>query len=71
MRKPTALKIAIVMSGRHQKEIAAEVGIDQGALSRIVNGLHPSLSTRQSIAEALGRDVTELWPDLNAEAEAA
>lgn len=62
MRKPTPLKLAVVMSGRRQKDIATEVGTDEATLSRIVNGLHADDRMRSAIAAALGRQVDELWP---------
>ncbi len=61
--RPTALKRAIFESGRIQREIASELGMDPARLSRIVNGLHCDDRTRGRIAAALGRNVCELWPD--------
>lgn len=62
-RTVTPLKLAVVASGRFQRDIAAEIGVDQHQFSRWVNGLHcPEPSTRQAIADVLGRQVTELWP---------
>jgi transcriptional regulator with XRE-family HTH domain len=63
MRKVTPLKLAIVASGRPQKTIAAEIGIDEARFSRIVNGLHADEATRQAIADALDRQVDDLFPD--------
>lgn len=68
MQRPTPLKTAIFMSGRKQRDIAAELGIDETVFSRIVNGLHCNDDLRQKIAQALHRTVDELWP---AQAEAA
>ncbi len=62
MPQITPLKRAIFESQRVQREIADEVGIDPGHLSRIVNGLHCNAETRAKIAAALGREVGELWP---------
>lgn len=61
-RKPTPLKRAIFDSGRHQQDIAAEVGVDPSTLSKIVNGLHCSDVMREKIANALGKTIDELWP---------
>ncbi len=71
MRKPTPLKRAIFEAQRTQRAIAAEVGIDPGHLSRIVNGLHAEQATRLKIANALGRNVCELFPSDEQEGEAA
>lgn len=58
----TPLQRVIREEGRKQSWLAQRVGCDEAHLSRIVNGLHPDDATKQSIADALGRDVTELWP---------
>jgi transcriptional regulator with XRE-family HTH domain len=63
MRKPTPLKRAIFDSGKTQKRVADEVGINESHLSRIVNGLHADEGTRVAIAAALERQVDELWPN--------
>lgn len=68
MRKVTALKLAIVAGGRPQKDVAADAGMSEAELSRIVNGLHASEAKRQAIADVLGRTVDELWPSEQAAA---
>lgn len=64
MAQPTPLKRAIFESGKRQKDIAAEVGLDEASMSRIVNGLHAGDATRQKIADALDTSVDALWPDV-------
>lgn len=64
----TPLKIAIVSSGIAQQEIARKLGMDPTHLSRIVNGLHCDDATKRRIADVLGRDLQELWPEPKAEA---
>lgn len=61
MRKPTRLKLAIVMSGRRQKDIAGALGMDEAHLSRIVNGLHCDDATRGRIAAEIGRKVSDCF----------
>lgn len=62
-RRPvTPLKIAVVASGRQQKDIAARCGLSEPHLSRIVNGLHCDDRTRSAIASELGLTVDELFP---------
>jgi transcriptional regulator with XRE-family HTH domain len=63
MQKPTPLKRAIFESGMKQKDIAARLQMDEGHLSRIVNGLHAPQATREAIADALDRPVADLWPE--------
>jgi hypothetical protein len=60
-RRVTPLKLAIIASGRPQKDIAAEIGIDPSHLSRIVNGLHCDDGTREKLAAALGRNVSDVF----------
>lgn len=63
MKSVTALKIAIVQTGRSSKEIAEELGIEPSTLSRYANGLHVPHDRRQAIADALGRQINDLWPE--------
>lgn len=57
------LRLAILTSPvRSQIKLAAQTGIGEGRLSRIVNGwVDPTEQQRQAIAEALGRPVAELF----------
>lgn len=61
MRKPTPLKRAFFESQRTQKDVAAEIGMDEGQLSRIVNGLHCDERKQHLIADALGMTVEECF----------
>lgn len=60
----TPLKRILQDEGRKQSWLAERVGIDQATMSRIVNGFHADDPTRDAIAQALGRTIEELWPDL-------
>jgi plasmid maintenance system antidote protein VapI len=67
VRPVSPLKIAIVASGRTQRDIAAAAGTDEYRLSRIVNGREqPPDDLMAAISQALGRSVGELWPHHNA-----
>lgn len=68
IRSITPLKRLIFESGRTQRDIAAEVGVSEWTLSRIVNGLHTTERMQAAISDALGRTVEEVFP---AEREAA
>lgn len=59
----TPLKRVLLEEGRKQSWLAEKVGVDQPTLSRIVRGLHCDAETRTKIADALGREVQELWPE--------
>lgn len=62
-RPATPLKLAIVASGRTQREIALEVGVDEPLMSRIAGGLLCDEQTQAAIAKAIGRTVAELFPE--------
>lgn len=62
-KAPTPLRLAIVKSGRTQREIADEVGLSEARMSQIVNGhWNADEATRLNLSAALGRNVDELWP---------
>lgn len=62
-RPVTPLRVAVVRSGRKQREIAEAVGLSASHFSKIVNGLHVSdEDTRKQIAQAVGQTVEDLWP---------
>ena len=63
-KAPTPLRLAIAASGRLHQDIATEAEISPSHLSRIVNGLHAPDATRRAIADALGVEVSALWPEL-------
>lgn len=58
----TPLKLAVVASGRRQKDIAAALNMSEGQFSLIVNGKHASERTRDRIAAELGQTVETLFP---------
>jgi transcriptional regulator with XRE-family HTH domain len=61
--KNIALKVAIAATGRTQREVADEVGLNESRLSLIVNGhWNPDDRTQATLAATLGRTVDELWP---------
>lgn len=72
MTAVTPLKLAIVASGRSQRDVAAAVGISEFKLSRIVNRrVHADEATRAAIARELGRTSAALFggpPGLSAAA---
>jgi transcriptional regulator with XRE-family HTH domain len=63
MKRVTRLKLAIVASGRPQKDIAAELGIQESTLSRFANGLHVPVDQRAAIAVALGTTEADLFDE--------
>lgn len=59
----TPLRRAIFESGRTQRSVADAIGVSESRMSLIVNGLHVDELTRQKISAALGREISDLWPD--------
>jgi transcriptional regulator with XRE-family HTH domain len=58
----TPLKLAIVASGRSQREVATAVGISEFKLSRIVNRhVRPDAATRAALARELGSSAEALF----------
>lgn len=50
--------------GRKQVWLAERTGIDAGTLSRYINGLHVPDDRQAAIAEALGRDVADVFGEV-------
>lgn len=64
MTSVTPLKLAIVASGRSQRDVATAVGISEFKLSRIVNRhATPDEATRRALARELGRPAAALFGD--------
>lgn len=64
----TPLKLAIVASGRSQREVAKAVGISEQQLSLIVNGLHADERTQKALARELRQTRADLFPTVTGEA---
>ena len=58
----TTLQRILREEGRRQDWLAAQVGVHESHISRIVNGLHCPDDLKQRIADALGRDRAEVFP---------
>jgi transcriptional regulator with XRE-family HTH domain len=61
-RAVTPLKVAVVASGRRQKDIAAALGMTEAQFSLIVNGKHADHGTQERIAAELRQKVEVLFP---------
>lgn len=62
-KNPTPLRLAIVHSGRTQRDIADEVGLSETRLSQIVNGhWNADHGTRTALASVLGLHVNDVFP---------
>ncbi len=59
-----ALKVAILQSGKTQREIAEEIGLSEGYLSRFVRGWEqPNPDQQKAIAKALKAKPAELFAE--------
>lgn len=65
MQKTPVTPLAKILDaeGRKQSWLSRQTGIDPSRLNHIVHGLHAAQDEAQAIADALGRQVSELWPD--------
>lgn len=50
-------------SGSGVKKIAAKLGISQPAVTKAIYNKCPMLRIKQAVADAIGKPVSELWPD--------
>jgi transcriptional regulator with XRE-family HTH domain len=61
------LKLAILATGKKQYRIAAESGINEAIISKIVNGSRePTEAQKKALAKVLRRPVDELFPSVAA-----
>jgi len=54
---------AIRSNGHKVSEIAKELGLKQPTVSAVIYGKRPTPRIRKAIALAIGKPVSEIWPD--------
>jgi lambda repressor-like predicted transcriptional regulator len=59
---PQEIRAALMLRGVKQKDIAKEVGVDASMISLVIKCERVSRRVRKAIAQALGREVVEIWP---------
>lgn len=70
-RAETPLKTILDREGRSQAWLARMVGVHRQQVWMWCNGIHePTDDTKAAIAQALGRQMHELWPEADAKAAA-
>lgn len=67
-RYRSELQRILLEEGRKQSWLAERTGIDGASLSHYVNGLHVPDDKRALIAVALGREMSDLFPEDSAAA---
>jgi transcriptional regulator with XRE-family HTH domain len=59
----TALAVAVARDGRHKYRIAVEAGVSPSALGSYLTGrCSPKDTTRRRLAEVLGVDESDIFP---------
>ena len=61
---PQDIQNAIADKGLNQAAIARAIGLSTVTVSGVIRGKTVSRRVHIAIAEAIGRDVKEIWPDL-------
>jgi transcriptional regulator with XRE-family HTH domain len=59
----TRLKEILDEEGRKQTWLAEKTGLSAGAINNYAHGLHCPDDKKQLIADVLGRDVADVFPD--------
>ncbi len=62
------IKRYLKIAGVKQKEIAEKCGVTPQFVNQVVSGRRTTLSVVSAIADAIGRPVSEVFPDNNQEA---
>lgn len=59
---PKKIRVELLKAGVSQKAIADAAGVTRQTVYKVIEGVTVSDRVRQAIADALGRDVAEIWP---------
>lgn len=60
-----ALQVAMAEAGHTAESLAGKIGVDAKTAARwVTRGRIPQIRHRARVAEAVGRDVGDLWPDV-------
>jgi len=62
-REPHEIRAVLVLARVRQSDLARELGVSDNMISRVIRGQSVSGRVRRRIAEVIGRDVKEIWPD--------
>lgn len=65
-RPITPLRRVLDQEGRRYSWLAAQIGVDTAQMTRYLNGMYVPEDRRKAIADVLGRDVAELFPEVRA-----
>ena len=59
---PKEIRIALMRAGVAQASIARSLGVHITMVNHVIDGNSVSHRVRQAIADAVGRDLKEIWP---------
>ncbi|MEN6422075.1 MAG: helix-turn-helix domain-containing protein [Smithella sp.] len=59
---PNEINAAIIDKGLNQAAIARAINVTPGSVSRAINDLSVQTRVMEAIAEAIGKDVKQVWP---------
>ncbi len=60
---PAEIKAAMLKRGITQTEISIVLGKDASLVGKVINGKSTNLAIRQGVAEAIEKELTEVFPD--------
>jgi DNA-binding XRE family transcriptional regulator len=60
---PIEIKIAFIRLGKTQAEVARNLGVSNVIVTNVIKGRRTSKRVKAAIAKALGKRVSELWPN--------
>ena len=60
---PRQIRAQLILRAMLPKDVGANVGLSQQAITATIRGDREGVKPRQAIADALGVPVTDIWPD--------
>jgi lambda repressor-like predicted transcriptional regulator len=64
--KPIEIRGHLLLAGTNATEISRQLGVSRQAVHQTINNLNASPRIRLAIVQAIGKEVSELWPNLKA-----
>lgn len=65
------IKGNLLIAGSNASKIAAELKVSRQAVHQTILGQNASVKIREAIAVALGKSVSDIWPDTKPDKQAA
>ena len=61
--KPNEIRAEMMRRQISVTSIAKRLGMKQPTISQVIYGVRSTATIRQAIADAIGKEVTEIWPE--------